>query len=1049
MNIAEWTLKNRTVNWVLTVALLALGYQAFNDLSRLEDPEFTIKEATVITPYPGASAAEVEEEVTDLIERAAQELGQLDYVESRSSRGLSIVKVFIKDKYDKDTLPQVWDELRRKIGDNQRNLPPGAGPSIVNDDFGDVYGIYYAITGEGYDSPELYEFAKFLRRELLTVQDVKRIIFWGVQEETVYVEMRREKMAELGIAPQDIYAALGAKNKVAHAGYITIGNERIAVNPTGEFSSEQEFGNLLIKARGEGSETIFLRDVATIVRGVKDPASKLLRYDGQPAVGLAISTASGGNVVTMGAAVDKKLEDLRSQVPAGVELNVVSHQADAVTTAIDGFLISLVEAVAIVIVVLFFFMGMRSGLIIGTVLVITIMGTFIFMKMFDITLERISLGALIIALGMLVDNAIVVTDGMQVRMAKGEKALAAARAVVGQTSTPLLGATAIAIAAFAAIGTSSDSTGEYCRSLFSVILISLSLSWFSAVTTTPLFCNAFLKVGGGEDNAGNDPYSGRFYQLYRRFLGTCIRGRWLTLAVVVGVFISSVFGFGFVKQSFFPDSTRPQFYVDVWLPEGTSIDVTAERLKAVENQLRSYDGVTHLTSQVGGGSPRFLLTYSPEYSYSSFARILVDVDDYRVMPELLPRVQSDLEKMVADGIVNTRAFILGPASGGKVQLRIMGPDGVELRKLASVAQRIIDEDYAERGLRSEWREPVKVVRPVMAESQARRAGIDRPDIAMAMAQAVDGIQTGWYREGDELLPIIARSPARERVDLNNLAQVPIWSPAAQRPIPLGQVVTDFSTEFEDGYIWRRDRVKMLRLHWDHRVGLSSELLNRVKPRVEQALNVDVDAHLGRDVSDDPFADHTAATLPIAWRGMMPIKGKPGYYIGWGGENEDSVRSQGKIQEALPVFFGIMVFIVIALFNSIKQTLVIWLAVPLALIGVTAGLLLTRQPFGFMALLGFMSLSGMLIKNAIVLVDQINLEISDGKPVFDAIVDSGVSRLIPVSMAALTTILGMLPLLQDAFFIAMAVTIMFGLGVATILTLVVVPVLYATFFQAEA
>jgi multidrug efflux pump subunit AcrB len=1048
MNIAEWTLKNRVVNWVITIALLVLGYQAYNNLSRLEDPEFTIKEAVVLTPYPGASAAEVEEEVTDLIERAAQELGQLNYVESRSSRGLSIVKVIIKDQYDKERLPQVWDELRRKIGDTQKYLPPGAGPSTVNDDFGDVYGIYYAMTGDGYSIPELYETAKFLRRELLTVKDVKRIIFWGVPKETIYVEMRREKMAELGISPQDIYQSLEAKNEIVNAGFMTIGQERIAVNPTGEFKTEKQFGELMIKARN-GGELVFLRDVANIERGVKEPLSNVLRYDGKPSIGFAISTASGGNVVEMGQSVDKKLEMLQQQVPAGIELNIVSHQAQAVTTAINGFLVSLVEAVAIVIVVLFFFMGMRSGVIIGVVLVITIMGTFVFMNLFDITLERISLGALIIALGMLVDNAIVVTDGMRVRLEQGETTLAAAKAVVGQTAIPLLGATAVAIAAFAAIGTSEDSTGEYCRTLFSVILISLSLSWLTAVTTTPLFCNAFLKVSKAKGKEQEDPYAGKFFQVYKSLLSLCIRTRWITIAIVLVVFVSSVLGFGWVKQSFFPDSTRPQIYVDVWYPEGTDIAVTSERLADVEEKLLAYDGVTHLTTQLGGGSPRFLLTYSSEYSYASFARILVDLNDHRIIPDLVKRIQADLEKQEGDAVINTRAFILGPASGGKIQLRVMGPDPVELRKMAAVAHRIIGEDSAVRGLRSEWRDQVKVVRPVMAESQARRAGIERKDVALAMAQAVDGVQTGWYREDDELLPIVARAPEDERKDLNNLSQIPIWSPAAGRTIPIGQVVTDFNTEFENPYIWRRNRVKMLRLHFDHREGLSSELLQRVKPQVEQALNVDVDSYLERSPTADPFAEYDASTIPMAWMGMIPIKDKPGYYIGWGGENEDSVRSQGNIKNALPVFFGLMVFVIIALFNSIKKTLVIWLTVPLALIGVTAGLLLTQQPFGFMAMLGFMSLSGMLIKNAIVLVDQINLEIDSGKPAFDAIVDSGVSRLIPVSMAALTTILGMLPLLQDAFFIAMAVTIMFGLGVATVLTLIVVPVLYATFFSAKA
>ena len=1048
MNIAEWTLKNQVVNWVLTLVLGIVGFLVFTNLSRLEDPEFTIKEATIVTPYPGASAAEVETEVTDLMERAAQELGQLDYVESRSSRNLSIVKVFIKDKYDKHTLPQVWDELRRKVNDYQSQLPPGAGPSSVNDDFGDVYGIYYAMTGGGYSYPELYRVAKFLRRELLTVQDVKRINFWGVPKETVYIEMKREKMAEFGVSPEEIYAALGAKNVASYTGYLSVGAERIALNPTGEFKSEQEFGELMIKARGGGQQLVFLRDVASIVRGIEDPVSKVLRYDGQPAIGFTISTAQGGNVVAMGKAVNRKLEQLWPQVPAGITLNVVSHQADAVTVAIDGFLISLIQAVAIVIVVLIVFMGFRSAVIIGTVLVITIMGTFIFMGLLEVTLERISLGALIIALGMLVDNAIVVTDGMRVRMEQGDSALDASKAVVGQTAMPLLGATAVAVAAFAAIGLSQDKTGEYTSSLFTVILVSLSMSWFTAVTTTPLLCKLLLKTRAPGDGIQADPYDSRFYHKYRGFLALCIRYRVITIAVVIAVFAASIYGFGQVKRSFFPDSTRPQFYVDIWYPEGTDIDETARRLSQVEQQLQRYTGVTHLVTQIGGGSPRFLLTYSPEFNYSSFARIMIDVDDYRLIPTLMTDIQADLEQRLPDATVNTRAFILGPATGGKIQLRLIGPDGGELRTMADTAFAIIERDPATRGLRSEWREQVKVVRPIMAETQAIRAGIERPDISSAMLLSSDGIQTGLYRERDELFPVVARAPLSERGDLDNLDQIPIWSPVAQRMLPLGQVVTGFDTQFEDAHIWRRNRVKTLRLHWDNRNGLSSELLQRVKSKVEKALNVDVDAALSRPPGSTAPQAHTAETIPIAWSGMIPIKDKPGYFIGWGGENEDSVRSQSSIFASLPIFLGLMMFITLALFNSIGKTLVIWLTVPLAIIGVALGLLTFSQPFGFMAMLGFMSLSGMLIKNAVVLVDQITIELADGKAPYQAILDSGVSRLIPVSMAALTTILGLVPLLGDAFFVAMAVTIMFGLGVATVLTLVIVPVFYATIFNVK-
>jgi multidrug efflux pump subunit AcrB len=1048
MNIAELSIRKSVITWVMTFLFVAVGWLSFNNLSRLEDPEFTIKEAMVITPYPGASAAEVEKEVTNVIEKAIQQLGQVNYVESRSSRGYSQVKVVIQDQFDKNKLPQVWDELRRKVNDNQAYLPPGAGPSIVNDDFGDVFGMYVAITGEGYTYQEIYEYAKFLQRELLTSTDVKKIVLYGDQSEVIYVEMKREKMAELGVSQQEIYSALSAKNLPANSGYLTLGKEYIPVNPTGEFKSEKEFGDLLVSSRGMGPQRlVYLRDVADIKRDYEDPPGSLLRYDRKPAIGLAISTVLGGNVIEMGKSLEKRFSELQELAPLGMDMNVIYLQTEAVTNAINAFMINLAEAVGIVVVVLLIFMGVRSGLIIGAILIVTILGTFIFMDMQKVTLERISLGALVIALGMLVDNAIVVTDGMRMKMAQGMDALKAAREVVGQVGVPLLGATFIAIAAFASIGTSQDSTGEYCRTLFSVIMISLTMSWVTAVTCTPLFCKQFLKTTPKQDSNSEekDPYAGKFYQLYKRFLTVSIRSRWITVAVVVGLFILSLIGFGQVKKSFFPDSTSPQYYIDFWFPEGTHIDETAKQMERAEAYLMETEGAEHVITFVGGGQVRFLLTYTPESSYDSFAQVLIKVDDYRKIPAMMAKSLDDLEQMFPQAIVNTRAFVLGPSTGGKIQLRINGPDSETLRKLAATAEEIIYADPVSKGVRNEWRTKVKVLRPQMAEAQARRAGIDRPDLAKAIEASIEGTRAGVYREGDELIPIIARSPEAERRDLDGLGSIQVWSPVAQKMIPAGQLVTGFKTEFEDAHIWRRDRTKMLKLHVDQRTGLPSELFARLKPKIEHALGVDVVQKLGESVSPEEW---TATTIPIKYKDKMLLKNMPGYYIAWGGEAEDSAKSQGGLAAYMPIFFGLMILLVIILFNSIKKTLIIWLTVPLAIIGVTAGLLMLNQPFGFMAMLGLMSLSGMLIKNAIVLIDQIDLEMGSGKAPFQAIIDSGASRLIPVSMAALTTILGMLPLLQDAFFIAMAVTIMFGLGFATVLTLIVVPVLYAIFFKVE-
>ncbi len=1044
MNIAEFSIRNSVVTWVVAIALVGVGALSFQNLSRLEDPEFTIKDAIIFTPYPGASATEVEEEVTNVIEKAAQEMGQLKRVQSRSSRGMSYVQVTMKDKYDKSVLPQVWDELRRKVGDSARFLPPGAGPSLVNDDFGDVYGAYMAITGEGYSYKELYEYAKFLQRELLQVQDVKRVAIISDRKEVIYVETRRAKMAELGISPDQVMQALSSKNLVSSAGRATLGAERVALNPTGEFTSEKEFGNLLIQGRGAGSNRlVYLRDVADISRGYEDPPRKILRYNGERSVGLGISTVLGGNVVVMGEGVDRRLAELESQAPLGMDLNIISLQSRAVTQSINSFLINLGEAVAIVILVLMLFMGLRSAAIIGSILLVTIMGTFIIMGMKGIILERISLGALVIALGMLVDNAIVVTDGMRVKMEQGIDGLTAAKDVVGQTAIPLLGATVVAIAAFAAIGLSPDNTGEYCRSLFSVILISLIMSWITAVTITPLFCCTFLKVSPAGSGSDKDPYGGTLFRLYKKALEACMRRRWITVGVVVLLFAASLAGFGMLEQSFFPDSTRPQFTVDFWFPEGIRIEETEARVARAEEFILGLDGVTTVATSVGGGHPRFMLTYSGEKSWEGYAQCLVTVDNYRTIPDLIEQVEQVMPEMFPEAIVAGQKFMNGPGEPGLIRVRVIGPDGEVLRGLAAKAEKILNEHSDTKSVRNDWRSKVKVLRPQMAEAQARNAGIERPELARALQTAIDGIPAGVYREGDELIRIVARAPENERLDLGNLNAVQVWSPAAQSMIPLGQVVSGFKTEFEDPYVWRRNRNRTITVFADPNRGLAGGIFKDVKVEIEQALGIDL-AALGVSPSNHEFG-----SIKVKADRLLPLAEMPGYYMAWGGQAEDSANAQAGLAGNFPPILGIMVFIIIALFNSMKKTAIIWLCVPLALIGVAVGLLVTNQPFGFMALLGLLSLTGMLIKNAIVLIDQIGIESDSGKSTYQAIVDSGVSRLIPVMMAAATTILGMAPLLQDAFFISMAVTIMFGLGFATVLTLIIVPVFYAIFFRAAS
>jgi multidrug efflux pump subunit AcrB len=984
MKITQFCIENRVTTLVLTVVLVLGGIISYGNMGRLEDPEFTIKDALIITPYPGASAAEVEEEVSDVIETAVQKLKQLLEVESRSTRGLSIVTATIKDKFDKETLPQVWDELRRKVNDAQSQLPPGAGPSIVNDDFGDVYGVFFALYGEGYSYAELYETAKLLRRELLLVQDVAKIDFFGMQPEVVYVELDRDRMSQLGISMTAVAQGLRSRNLAAYAGHVEVGPDFITIEPTGLFDSVDDFRSLVIAGEPGGAQ-IYLRDIADIRRGYRDPAKQLIRYNGMPGVGFGISTLPDGNVVTMGDAVGARFRELLPQIPLGMDVGIIALQSREVTTAINSFLVSLLQAVAIVVVVLLLFMGLRSGLLIGFILFLTI-----------------------------VDNAIVVVDGMLVKMQQGVEKVRAAVDTVQQTAWPLLGATVIAILAFAAIGTSQDATGEYTRSLYTVILISLLLSWVTAVTVTPLLGIMVLKPKlpkPGE--TAPDPYGGAFYGKFRGLLGGAIRYRAITLGVVVAVFVLSIAGFGRVEQSFFPNSTRPQFMIDFWLPQGTQIATTESHVTEVEQWLMEQEGIASVSSMIGAGAMRFLLTYVPEKENPSFAQFLVDVDDFATIDRMMVEFQEHLEQAYPGAMAQTRKFILGPGDPGKIQARFFGPDPVVLRSLASEAEAIFRAEPNLYGIKTDWRERVRVVRPVVAEVQANIAGITRTDIAAALLESFEGATFGVYRERDELLPIVARAPAPDRTDVSSIGNIQIFSPTAGRSIPLRQVVSDFETAFEDEIIVRMDRRRAIKVLADPRVGEAPPMLAKVRPLVE------------------------AIELP------------EGYTLEWWGEYRDSARAQASLAASFPVFVLLMVLITVALFNSLKQTAVVWLVVPLALIGVTLGLLTTSQPFGFMALLGFMSLSGMLIKNAIVLIDEINVQRRAEQSDFDAILEAALSRLRPVGLAAATTILGMLPLVPDAFFVSMAVTVMFGLGVATVLTMVVVPTLYALFYRVKA
>ncbi len=1009
MNIGEYSVENKVISWLLIVIMVAGGLFAFERMGKLEDPAFTIKSAKILTQYPGATAAEVQEELTYHLEDAIQKLPQLKWIKMSVSRpGLSDILVDFKDEYKADDLPNIFDELRRKIADVQPSLPPGALAPMVIDDFGDVYGVYLVLTGDGYSWRELYDTADDLKRQLVLVDGVRKVVIDGVQKEVVYLDISRSSMAELGIDLAHIGEVLGSQNVVVNSGNVQVGDDYLRISPTGNFESVQEMGELLLDSSER--KLIKLKDIATITRAYEEVPQKIYYVNGKPGLSIGISMAAGQNVVEVGERLNRKIHELLPITPVGMSLEPIYDQPAEVDASVSGFLISVAQAVGIVIAVLLVFMGLRTGIIIGAVLLITVAGTLFLMWLYGIELQRISLGALVIALGMLVDNAIVVAEGMLVRMQNGTDAREAAGEAVGKTIWALLGGTAIGILAFSAIGLSPDNTGEFASSLFYVILISLSLSWITAVSSTPLLCALLLKVD--PSTAESDPYGGKLFQGYRKLVGLAVDNRWLTIAGAAGLFVAAVIGFGSVKSGFFPDSNTPIFFVDVWEPEGSDIRKTRDDTLKVSDFIRQQPGVLQTTSVIGGPHQRFTLVYDSKEPARVYSQIIVRTESREQIPAIWDATAQFMQQEMpwTDPII--KALRIGPGRDAKIEARFSGPDPELLRQLSEKAQAIMRADAESKDVRDDWRSPVKVVTPIFNEQVGRQLGVTRENLGSAMKFAFDGATAGSYRDGIRVLPIRIRAPDVERGDIDSMQDIQVWSAVLGRTIPVSQVVSGFETRWENAAVRSRDRNQTIIASCNPTGELATPLFARLRPQIE------------------------AIDLPA------------GYSLAWGGEYEDSQNAQKGLGASLPVGFLLMILTSIFLFGKLRQPAIIWLTVPLAIIGITAGLLTTGGAFDFMSLLGALSLVGLLIKNAIVLIEEIDQQIETGKDRYEAVLDSAVSRMRPVMLAAATTILGLIPLLSDVFFVNMSVTIMAGLGFASVLTLIVVPTLYAIFFRIK-
>ncbi|MCW8127121.1 efflux RND transporter permease subunit [Microbulbifer halophilus] len=1007
MKISDVFIQRPVYSWLLMLICLVGGLWGVADIGRLEDPAFTIKEARVFTAFPGAGARQVEEEVTEKLEVAIQQMGQLKRLTSTSRPGMSEIRVEIKDQYAAEELAQVWDELRRKVRDAQGQLPSGAAVPVVNDDFGEVFGIYYAVTGEGFSLSEMREITKVIRRELLTVEGVAKVSRSGVIDEVAYLDIDESRLAQMDYSLDDLAQVLQSESTTQPVGEVDGRDLRTRIVVDDPASSEEAVGNILMGVPGSTS-MLAVRDIADVSLGYDENPDFIARFNGEPAILIGVAGAQNTNIVDVGKAVEVKLEQLEQGLPLGIEVHPVYEQHRVVEHSVNGFLFNLISSVVIVSLVLCLFMGWRSGVVVGTVLALTVLGTVLIMNLMGLSLQRISLGALIIAMGMLVDNAIVVAEGMLMGVQNRESPRHAAGRVVRQTFWPLLGATVIGIMAFSGIGLSRDATGEFLFSLFAVIGISLLLSWVLAITVTPYLGYHLFKPNAEGDSG--DPYGGRFYRIYSRALAGALKHRGRTVVVLLAVTLVSYFAFGFVKQGFFPNSNAPLFYVNYFLPQGSDIDRTEAALQEATEFLQGQDAVVSVTSVAGRGADRFMLTYAPEPPAPSYGQLIVRTESREQIPALIERAKSSLRNAHPEALITFKRLVFGPGGGADVEVRVSGPDFNTLRARAAEMEQL----FREKGLqevRHDWRGRQPTVRVRLDDERARVAGVTAADVSRTIQFATAGYRVGDFESGDRIIPIIARLPEGDRNRVGSLEDRLIWSPNERGYIPAGQLVDKFETTAEEGLVQRRNRVPTITISGDAPEGVTAmAAFERIRAEAE------------------------ALSLP------------PGYRLEFGGEYERSSDAQKSLGKGLPVGFLIMVLVSVLLFGTVREPVIIWLVVPMSLVGVVVGLLVSGLPFGFMSLLGVLSLSGMLIKNAVVLVDEIEIQTRAGLPRLSAIQRASVSRLRPVFLAAITTILGMSPLLSDAFFADMAVTIMGGLGFATVLTLIAVPVFYAIFHR---
>lgn len=1010
-NLTEWSLQHKHFIYFFMALFFIAGVFSYHNLGRMEDPDFTIKQMVITTVWPGATARQMEEQVTDKIEKKLQDLPGLDYLKSYSSPGVTVIYVNLKDTVPQKDIRSKWLEARNMVNDMKGNLPAGVQDPMFNDRFDEVYGVVYALTGDGFTYEEMREKAEKIRRILLGVPSVKKVQLLGVQTEKIYIEMENSKLAQLGIDPGLITSTLQAQNSMSASGMLETASDNVYLRVTGMFEHLEDIQNIPLQANGR---TFRLGDIAKVTRSYAEPTDPKFFYNGQPALGISLAMEPGGNILTLGEDLEKIIQQIKKELPAGLELHQTVNQPKVVKSSIDEFIKSLAEAIIIVLIVSFASLGMRSGIIVALCIPLVIAAVFTFMYLMGIELQRISLGALIIALGLLVDDAIITIETMVVKMEQGWDRFNAACFAYTSTAYPRLTGELVTCAGFIPVGFSKGSASEYTSTIFSVVAIALITSWIVAGTATPLLGYLFIKVKPqGEGNHEHNVHDTRFYRWFKGVLIWCLTNRKTVLTATVASFFGAVALLGLVKQEFFPASTRPELIVQLHLQEGASLKNTEEVARQVAQKLEGNSLISYYTYHVGEGAPRFVLSFEPTFNKTNFAEFIIVAKDAKARDELRTQVNQLLNEEFPSVQVHSKVILNGPSSDYPVMLRVKGYDIDKVREIAEQVQTIMSAHPSVKNANLNWQEKSKTMHLEIGQDKARKLGVTSQSLATSLQTQVSGAPIAEFRENDKTVSMVLRFSSQNRSDPSRLKDLNIHI-GNGKYVPLDQIAK-ISFEAEAGLIYRRDLKPM--------IIVQSET---------------VPGALGDDVAEQVY--HNLGEL----RGNLPL----GYSIEYDGSKADSINAVKFLSEPVPMMIIMIMILLMIQLQNIPKLFLTLLTAPLGIIGVSIGLFLTNSPMGFVVQLGILALSGIIMRNTVILMDQIDQLLDAGESLWDAIINATIIRCRPILLTAAAAILGMIPLVSSTFWGPMAVAIAAGLSGATVLTLLVLPVMYAAWYKAQ-